>query len=289
MQIPQADEQQRLLAKLLHDMLASPAPRWWYLPRGLQAAVVMTHDEHGGGDVRSRLNSYLSQDAPVCNVQKWECVRASTYMYTNVPLTNAEIVTYTALGFEFGLHLNTGCADWTPASLQSAYASQIPGLLAQFPGIKAPMRTQRTHCIAWSDWATQPKTQVQNSMRLDTNYYFWPPNWILDRPGLFTGSGIPMRFADLDGTLIDNFQATTQMTDESGQSYPNTINTLLNNAVNLDYVSVLTTNFHTDGGSNAANMASVTIAAAKSRGIPIISAEQLLDWIDARQAAAFQG
>ena len=34
---------------------------------------------------------------------------------------------------------------------------------------------------------------------------------------MFTGSGMPMRFADLDGSLIDAYQATTQMTDESGR------------------------------------------------------------------------
>ena len=37
---------------------------------------------------------------------------------------------------------------------------------------------------------------------------------------MFTGSGMPMRFADLDGTMIDVYQAATQMTDESGQTLP---------------------------------------------------------------------
>ena len=32
---------------------------------------------------------------------------------------------------------------------------------------------------------------------------------------MFTGSGMPMRFAKTDGTLIDAYQAATQMTDES--------------------------------------------------------------------------
>ncbi len=31
---------------------------------------------------------------------------------------------------------------------------------------------------------------------------------------------MPMRFADLDGTLIDVYKAPTHMTDESGQTYP---------------------------------------------------------------------
>ncbi len=35
---------------------------------------------------------------------------------------------------------------------------------------------------------------------------------------MFTGSGMPMRFAKADGTLIDVYQAATQMTDESGQT-----------------------------------------------------------------------
>ena len=68
-----------------------------------------------------------------------------------------------------------------------------------------------------------------------------------DRPGLFTGSGMPMRFADLDGSLIDVYQAATQMTDESGQTYPCTIDTLLDNALGPEgYYGVFTANMHTD-------------------------------------------
>ena len=48
---------------------------------------------------------------------------------------------------------------------------------------------------------------------------------------MFTGSGIPMRFADLDGSLIDVYQATTQMTDESGIDYPAHIDALLDKAL----------------------------------------------------------
>ena len=42
--VPQADEQQRLLANLITEMNRdkAPLPRFWYLPRGEKAAVV--HD-----------------------------------------------------------------------------------------------------------------------------------------------------------------------------------------------------------------------------------------------------
>ena len=56
-----------------------------------------------------------------------------------------------------------------------------------------------------------------------------------------------MRFADLDGTLIDVYQAVTQMTDESGQSYPSTIDTLLDRALGAEgYYGAFTANMHAD-------------------------------------------
>ena len=62
-----------------------------------------------------------------------------------------------------------------------------------------------------------------------------------------TGSGMPMRFADTDGSMIDVYQAPTQMTDESDQTYPFTPDTLLNNATGpLGYYGAFNVNMHTD-------------------------------------------
>jgi len=52
--------------------------------------------------------------------------------------------------------------------------------------------------------------QLSKGMRLDTSYYFWPPSWVADVPGLFTGSAMPMRFTRPDGTFIDG-RATRNM------------------------------------------------------------------------------
>ena len=114
---------------------------------------------------------------------------------------------------------------------------------------------------------TQAQVELANGMRLDTNYYFWPPTFVLDRPGFFTGSGMPMRFVDTNGTMIDVYQATSQMTDESGQSYPGTINTLLDNAVGPQgYYGAFTANFHTDSAIRPKLLqASIQHAPMKSR------------------------
>ena len=75
---------------------------------------------------------------------------------------------------------------------------------------------------------------------------------------------MPMRFADLDGTLIDVYQAVTQMTDESGQSYPFTVNTLLDRALGPEgYYGAFTVNAHTDPASSAVSDAVVSSALAR--------------------------
>ena len=58
--IPQADEQQRLLANLIGFMNADrkPLPRFWYFPRGLKAVVVMTGDDHANNGTAGRFNIY---------------------------------------------------------------------------------------------------------------------------------------------------------------------------------------------------------------------------------------
>jgi hypothetical protein len=287
--IPQADELQRLLANLIVSMNASrkPLPRFWYLPNGKRAAVVMTGDDHGNGGTAGRFDQYKAQSPANCSVASWECIRSTSYIYTVTPLSDTAAAQYAADGFEVGLHINTGCADFDPASLTSLYTQQVNGFRAKYLSL-GPLRTQRHHCIVWSDWTTAAQVQFANGMRLDTSYYFWPPAWVADVPGVFTGSALPMRFMNLDGTYVDVYQATTQITDESGQSQPFTIDTLLDRAIGTPgYYGVYTINAHTDTVDSAVSDA--VIGSALARGVPVVSAQQMLAWLDARGASSFGG
>jgi len=285
--IPQADEQQRLLIHLIETINSDrePLPRFWYFPRDLKAVVVMTGDDHGNGGTAGRFDAYKGLSPVGCSVDNWECVRATSYIYPNTPLTDAQAAAYDADGFEVGLHVNTNCDNWTPASLESFFASQLSDWSAKYTSLSAPV-TNRTHCIAWSDWASEPLVELQHGIRLDTNYYYWPGSWVQDRPGFFTGSGMPMRFANLDGTIIDVYQATTQMTDESDQTFPFNINTLLDRALGTEgYYGAFTANMHTDSASSSGSDA--IVAAALSRGVPVIAARQMLKWLDGRNQSRF--
>ncbi|WP_298435886.1 hypothetical protein [Geobacter sp.] len=285
--IPQADEQQRLLANLTIRMNSDkrPLPRFWYFPRGLKAVVVMTGDDHGSGGTAGRFDAYQAMSPPGCSVEDWECIRSTSYLFPNTPLPSVQAAAYSNAGFEVAPHLDTNCADWTPASLKFRFSDQFDAWSEKYSSSPRPV-TLRVHCIAWSDYSTMPKVELSHGVRLDTSYYYWPARWVRNRAGLFTGSGIPMRFADEKGNLIDVYQAVTQMTDESGQAYPFTIDALLDRAIGPEgYYGAFVANMHTD--KVASDGSTAIVRSAMARRVPVISARQLLDWLDGRNSSSF--
>jgi len=294
--IPQADEQQHLLANTIIAMNAGkrPLPRFWYFPHGYKAVVVMTGDDHGTtyggyGGTKGRFDLYAAASPATGSVDDWNMIRSTSYVFPDpnggLP-TNLEAVNYTAAGFEISLHIDSGLANYTPQSLDALFVDQLAKWKALFPSLPAPV-THRIHGIAWSGYTILPEVGLNHGIRLDTSYYFWPPGWVGDRPGLFTGSGLPMRYAKIDGNVIDVYQAATQMTDESGQTYPYTIDTLLDRALGAEgYYGAFVANIHTDFPDEPENDA--ILLSAASRGVPIISARQLLTWTDARNSSAIK-
>jgi hypothetical protein len=293
--IPQADEQQHLLTNLIlqNNLHRKPLPRFWFLPRKLKAAVVMTGDDHGSNGTIARFNQFLAYgNNSAQDILDWKAVRATSYIYSSTDnvstITNAQAAAFEAQGFEVAAHITTNCGNWTSQSdLDNNYFTpQLIEFSSKWPGVSTPV-TNRTHCIAWSDWASHPKVEASKGMRLDVNYYYWPQSWMANRPGMFTGSGMPMRFADADGSLIDCYQVPTQITDESNMNYTAFCNAVLDKAIGTEgYYGVFATNMHSDNGASAAS-ADAIIASAIQRQIPVISSKQLLTWLDGRDASHF--
>ncbi len=301
--IPQADVQQRLFANILTLASASrmPLPHFWYLPRGVKAAIVMTGDDHGQGGTVERFKSYLARSPKGCSLEDWECVRATSNVFVG-SITTADAAKLAAEGFEIGLHVYTGCADWAsrPVSqgdgvvktqidrdfANALYRRQFAAFAADYPGVPTPV-SNRIDCVTWGDYDSQPQVELSHGIRFDTNYYYWPAKWVQNRPGLFTGSGLPMRFATRDGNMIDVYQAATQMTDESGQQYPFTIDTLLRNALGpAEFYAVFTVNMHNDKPKSAS--ADTILSAALEHHIPVVTAAQMLRWLDGRNTSSFK-
>ena len=242
-----------------------------------------TGDDHATGGTAGRFDQYLANSAVGCSVTDWTCPRFTSYIFTDTPLTNASRE-YINQGFEVALHPDTGCEDFTPTAradlLDAARAVPREVRVAARPGDQPDALPGLERLV------DRPTTELASGMRLDANYYYWPSAWIRNRPGFMTGSGIPMRFADTNGAPINVYQSATALTDESGQSYPSTVNALLDNALGAHgYYGAFTANFHTDSDTTVENDAAIASAAA--RNVPIVSARQMLTWLDGSDASTF--
>ena len=161
--IPQADEHQRLLANLIGHVNADrkPLPRFWYFPRGEKAVVVMTGDDHGNGGTAGRFNDYKAASPAGCSVaavgvHPRDLVHLSEHAAHRTPRRPR----YVAEGFEIGVHVNTGCGDCTPASLENDYADQL-GRVRQRSS-RASRRRRPTAPTA-SPGATGPRSRRSSS------------------------------------------------------------------------------------------------------------------------------
>jgi hypothetical protein len=287
--IPQADEQQRLLANMILQMNLDkkPLPRFWYLPGDKKAVIVHALDDHntsiGTKDTFEKLKTAKPTN---CSVADWDCFRATSWVFNGVNLTNTEAVAYRSAGFDIGSHVNTGCGNYTSqTALNSQFVGELSAFRAIFPGL--PNQTgNRTHCIPWSDWLSTPKVELANGMRIDMNYYYWSSAWIQNRPGFMTGGGFPMRFADTNGTMVDVYQVPSLLVNENGFTYPTATNTVLDKAIGPEgYYGVFGTH---DDYSQGSSFLDNLIVSAQSRNVAIVSADQMLKWTDGRNASTYK-
>jgi hypothetical protein len=302
--IPQADEQQRLLANMVIQLSVTPTPRFAYFPRGEKAVLALTGDDHGSGGTEVVFQHMESLGSDECKVDQpsqalldsWTCPRSTSYVYPdNSPINPAFAADWSKWGFEMAAHplmqSDGSCVDYTPTTLTQMLDHELSTFATKFPGVPAPTTT-RTHCIAWSDWSSQPKADLAHGIRLNTDYYYFPGQWTLDRPGMFTGSGMPMRFADCDGSLIDVYQATTYAADDATAGNADAViasagKALIDGAQGSNgYYGAFTIQVHTDVPNSPGRDA--LLAYAQQKGVPMISERQLLRWLDARNASSFK-
>jgi hypothetical protein len=268
-----------------------PLPRFWYLPRGEKAAVVLSGDDHSPsqapGGTASNFDRLKQLSPPGCVVANWDCVRSTSYVYPNSVLSNAQAAGYVADGFEVALHPVFGFCPTTPISqdeLGAGFDTQLAQFRAKYTSVPLQV-SSRTHCVFWPDWASNAKVEAARGIRMDANYYHYPGSWIGTKNGFMNGGGFPMRFAELDGSLIDTYQANTNITDETTTAFTSAITALLDNALGPQgYYGAFGTNIHTDNSAPLPGYEQI-VPAAQARSVPLISYKQLLDWVDGRNSS----
>ena len=166
----------------------------------------------------------------------------------------------------------------------------------------------RTHRILWSGWAKTAQAQRRLGVRMNLDAYNYGP--ALRSPdgrwahGHLIGSGLPLRFANEDGTLVDCYQQPTQIVDEamvrefggpedlSAEQAVEVAVALIADATATN-PAALCGQFHADGfvGDPARVRAAEvlldgTLAACRQAGVPILTAATWLAFLDGRRATA---
>lgn len=283
--VPQADEQQRLLANLILGMNSErrPLPRFWYLPEGRKAVMIMAGDDHATPNGTRDAFSLLSKASPYgCRNDAWECYRATSYITHNTSITSEQMRLYIQAGFELGIHVDTGCANQDNTTVQLALSHQIDTFGRREMGFNK-QETHRIHCIVWNGWADTAKIERTHGIRFSMDYYYWPGSWVKGRSGFMTGSGFPMRFADVDGTILDIYQAASHIVNENGIDHAEGMRTLIKKALGPEqYFGAFGTHYdYSDSFHETA------LSVAEQNKIALISAEQMLHWLDGRNNSRF--
>ena len=214
--VPQADEQQRLLANLITRM---------NLDRGPAAALLVPaargEGRRGHDGRRSRTERHAGLLQPLQDDQRAGLLGGGLGVRSRhlLPLRGHADERQPGRGLRGrrlrgALHVHTSCGDFTPASLETLSATSWPTSRPRGRACATPPRTAPTAWCGATGRASHRSSARTASASTRPTTTSGPPGW-LTRPGLLTGSGFPQRFADLDGSTIDVYQAMTQITDES--------------------------------------------------------------------------
>lgn len=285
--IPQADEQQRLLANIIIESTKDkqPMPRFWYLPGDKKAALVMAGDDHGLGNndgTEKVLNNFLNNSAKNCSVLDWECDRTSHYVYPSAALTNARATQYVGYNFEIGDHIVSNCDSFVSyAQLDSDYTTALNSWHADKYTTVPRQVSHRYHCYVWSDWDSQARVDVNHGIRYDLNYVAFPGAWFGARAPLMTGSSMNMRLTDTTGALLDVRQGVTNLDDQATTA--TNVDALLDGALGSSaFYGIFGTHYDMNNSFDK-----TLIASAKARNVPMISSLQALTWLDGRNNSTF--
>jgi uncharacterized membrane protein len=327
--IPQADEQQRLLANLLSALSqgARPLPRLWYFPGAAESLLIVTGDSHGnapsaieealtrveqrGGHMSIYYTAYPSSDLrraakkgllPLSRLPIAGDAIARQYSMPTPP----QVADWRLRGHEFALH------PYVEEGLEIGWRRHWEEFTGVGYGPVPP--TTRTHRVLWQGWVETARTQAGYGIHLNLDSYHLGPifrneegEWAY---GYFTGSSLPMRFADEQGRILNIYQQPTLLADEHLLSLPwvtgevpglpseeaiRVSQALLQRSVDGAY-GAITAQFHVDpfalggqAGAEEARWLEGTLDYAAAQGIPIWSALEWLRFTEVRHDASLGG
>ncbi len=298
--IPQADEQMRLLSRLIREGLAAaaPMPQLWYFPNGALSLLILTADAHG--------NPQSYYEGELASIESFNA-RATFFLTLNFDScpsapTPDSVNAWRAAGHTVGIHPYVGVdGGYDFGDFRTSTMRTRDRFLRCYGPPLSP--TIRTHQIRMgTGWVGNARVHAEFGFLLNLDYYM--RGQVTARPdgtqahGYLTGSGLPMRFVDLNGEILPVYQQLTNIVDEQYMAqpfYPDWNQDAAQVIAMMDdglraYHSAFVANFHVDyyNWGEIRPWAESIMTAARSRGMPIWTADQWLDYVLNRDAVRIQ-
>jgi hypothetical protein len=121
------------------------------------------------------------------------------------PLTPAAEAAIRGRGNSFGKHIWAGAMP-SLETMAAAVAEQVGGYRQRYG--YTPL-SNRGHCLIWPGWTEMAQFLAAAGVRMDSNFVGAHCGH-----GYLTGSGLPVKFMDEQGRLVDLYEQSTQWEDD---------------------------------------------------------------------------
>ncbi len=290
--IPQADEQMRLLSHIIEKFAGykKPIPRFWYFPDEYKCIFIFTID---GEDSRE-----MDIDNEITDVQN-KGGNATLYEIGNY-INASSVNKWRSNGNEVSIHYNDvpNYANPTFSNMNTVFDTMTANFRNAY-GISP--KTGRNHWVVWcskdsaerKQFAEQAVIEEKYGIGMDCNYYQFGgnrvyPNWIGD-VGHFTGSGIPMKFADTAGRILNVYQSNTQLPDETWlkENIESKSKTLISRSLDEEDYAYINANYHTWYWKECREPGLRVLDYCNQRGVPVWPAEKVYEFIKMKDESLF--
>lgn len=297
----QADLQMSLLSHCIETMagLCKPLPRLWYFPDTLKSLITLTND----GEYNFE-KDFESQFADIDS--------AGALMTLYVMETDKVSREWTDKWIEREFEIS-GHPDDTKEAGNPGWINMNNILELKMKDISdlygVEMKTIVNHWFVWCghdsagnpEFAAQAAIEANHGLGLDINYAHYDngsnQGHFLGESGTnqgnFTGSGLIMKFASAKGEVLNIFQHLNNVYDQQykenidPEGFYNCFKGLVDRSINDESYSFISIKSHNDKYSFSKDPLMRMLHYADIKGIPVWTAEKLLDFVKMRDEARF--
>jgi hypothetical protein len=298
--INQADQQMALLTHSILSLSTKPLPRFWYFPEDLNCLVVLDNDgeDSSEADFDPQFRDVDAMDA-----------KMTLYIKDVEKVSTGWVEKWVGKGFEIAAHPDdTQEAEHPTWKRMDSVLGDIKNQIDQKYGLT--IRTNVNHWFVWpgndadgtKNFAAQAELEAKHGIEMDGNYAHYDINSnqgvhylgpLGINHGNYNGSGLVMKFAHPEGKTINVYQRFNAVYDqqymesEAADEFFYSFKGLMDRSLNKGIYSIISIKAHNNEYHFSKEPLMKMLSYAKQNGVPVWTAEHLLDFLKMKDEATF--